>query len=175
MSVITSLAIRAKVDAAVKAYLAARVTAYGTSALTGVPIRTRLDVADGKKYMPIVIVETGDAPALEDLNTLYMCQTVVGHAALANEPTIATAAEKHAERTGLLTEWLADRTSFTLYINEGRQPWITPAPEPITPPVPQLRVYDIRLNAEDGEQASDPAGGHWLEALTYLIPAQIAD
>jgi hypothetical protein len=170
-----SLAIRVKVDDAVKAYLAARVAAYGTSALTGVPIRTRLDVNDGKKVMPIVVVETGDAPAFEDLNTLYMCQTVVGHAGLATDPTPAEAAAKHAERTGLLTEWLADRESFKAYINQGRQPWITPAPDPITLPVPQLHVSDILLNAEDGEQAPDPSGGHWLEALTYLIPAQIAD
>lgn len=175
MSVPDSLAIRAKVDAAVKAYLLARVAAYGQSALTGVAIRTRLDVADGKKYMPIVVIETASAPAFEELNTLYMCSTTVGLAALANYPTVAEAADLHAQRTGLLTEWLADRASFKAYINEGLQPWITPAPAPINLPVPQLHVSDILLNSEDGEQAADPAGGHWIEALSYLIPAQLTD
>lgn len=162
MSVSTSLAIRAKLDAATKAYLVARVAAAGACALTGVAIRTRLDVADGKKYMPIVIVETPDAPALEDLNTLYMCATTVGLAGLANYPDEASAASLHAERTGLLTEWLSDRAAFTAYVNT-------------TAPVPQLHVYDIRLNSEDGEQVSDPSGGHWIEALSYLIPAQLTD
>jgi hypothetical protein len=168
MSAATSLALRQKLEAAVRAYLLARVADAGTSALTGVSILLRQEVSDFR--LPRVICEATRAPAFEDMNELYMVEFLV---ALGTDAQEATASDRHTLRTGLLTEWLADRPSFLAFVNEGARPWVAPAPTPSGPPIPGLLAHDILLQDEQGEQVNQGAAGYWLEACAYLIPAQL--
>ncbi len=167
MSVAASLALRQKLESAVRAYLVARAADAGTTALTGVGIMLRQEVTDLK--LPRVICEATRAPAFEDMNELYMVDFMV---ALGTDALEASASDRHTLRTGLLTEWLADRAGFVAYINTGARPWVSPAPTPAIP-VPGLIVHDILLQDEQGEQVNIAAAGYWLEALAYLIPAQL--
>lgn len=149
-------ALRSKVETALVSYLAARVAAAGTTAMSGVSIRQRQEITPANKTLPLVVVEVVSAPAFEDMNELYMCDVMVALGGLATE---ADGATRHAQRTGLLTEWLADRAAFLAHVGGS------PAP------VPGLVCHDILLQEEQGEQT----GEHWLEALGYLVPAQLAD
>lgn len=170
------LAIRQKLEVATLAYLRARIAAAGPNALTYLVSRNQLlaraAVADVK--FPRVIAEALSAPAYEDMNELYMVSFGIYLATQGNESEDTgpgTPPEKHAARNGLLAEFLADREGFKAYVNTGAQPWLpTPPPAP-APPVPDLHVYDILLESEDGEQT----GNYWFEVLTYLVPCQLVD
>lgn len=171
-------ALPAKIELATKAYLAARIAAAAPSALDVVEIRTAQELASPNIKLPLVTVELVNAPTFDEDNTLYMSDLLVGLACLADKPAgpLTTAndpAQLFTARKGLLAEWLADREGFKAYINEGRRPWITPEPDPVDPPAAGLLVHDIRQQDERAEYTSSAAGGHWVGALSYLVPAQL--
>lgn len=172
-------ALPAKIETAVAAYLAARVTAAAPSDMDSVAIRTAQQLATSNIKLPLVPIEVVGAPTLEELNNFYMTDILVGLACLADRPggqpvtTATDPSQLFVARKGLLAEWLADRENFKAYINDGRQPWIDPEPAPIDPPAAGLVVYDIRQQDERVEYRGDGAGGHWLGALSCLVPAQL--
>lgn len=146
------LAIRQKTEAAVKAYLLARIAAAGPNALTGIDVTVRQEVT--KRHFPRVVIEAQRSPAMEEDYDVYLVDLMVALGTLATEEDSAT---RHAARAGLLTEWLADRDAFKAFVNA------------VTPPVPDLRVYDIIPQDEQAEQT----GEHWIDALSYSVPAQL--
>jgi hypothetical protein len=168
MSASTSLAIRQKIEAAVRAYLLARVASAGTTALTGVGIVLRQEVIDLR--LPRVLVEVLRAPVFEDMDELYMAELMV---AVATDAAATDAAAQHTLRVGLLSEWMADRASFLAYVATGARPWITPAPTPGGAPVEGLVVHSIFPQDEQGEQVQQAATGFWLDAVAYVVPAQL--
>lgn len=146
------LAIRQKVEAAVQAYLVARIAAAGATALTGVDLRLRQEVVN--RQFPRVVIEALRSPAMEEDYDVYMVDLMV---ALGTQATEKDSAARHAARAGLLAEWLADREAFKAFVHGA------------TPAVPDLRVYDIIPADEQAEQT----GEHWLDALSYTVPAQL--
>jgi hypothetical protein len=148
------LAIRQKLEAATKAYLVSR--APSGSYLESVDFRLRQKVTTQK--FPRVVIEALRAPAFEDMNELYMVDLRIYLGSHINETGTPDAAEKHAARTGSITEFLADREAFKTFCND-----------PVASGVSGLLVHDILLEDEEGEQT----GQHWIELLAYLVPCQL--
>lgn len=148
------LAIRQKLEAAVKAYLVSR--APSGAHLGNVDFRLRQEITALK--FPRVVIEALRAPAFEDMNDLYMVDLRVYLGSQVTETGTPSADEKHAARTGSITEFLADREAFKAFCND-----------PEASGVSGLLVHDILLEDEEGEQT----GNHWIELLAYLVPCQL--
>jgi hypothetical protein len=147
------LAIRQKLEAAARAYLEAKITADGTATMTALDVRLRQEVTQIK--FPRIVVEAMRAPAFEDMNELYM---VDFRAYLGTHTSERDSLQVHADRTGKIAEWFADRDAFVAFCNN-----------PEISGVVGLVVHDILLQDEEGEQT----GEHWIDLLNYLIPCQI--
>ncbi len=155
-----SLAIRSSLEAALLAYLTARVAAQGTCALTGVSLKPRQDT--GTRAFPRVVLDALRAPQSDEYDGLYLIEfhTYCGTAATeagATPALMATAPALQAARIGLLAEWLADKRRLLDFVNPG------------THGVTGLVIHDIYLSEESGDQTAD----HWLDELTHTIVCQL--
>jgi hypothetical protein len=152
-------AIRQKTEAAIRAYLAARVeAAEAATVLDDVEILLRQEITELR--FPRVIVEALRSPEDETAAGLYMVELQVLCGTQATEGT--TPATLHAQRTGLLAEWLADKASLLPALNP-------PTTGDDVRTVKGLYLYDIYLSVEEGEQT----GEHWIDRLSYTVVAAL--
>jgi hypothetical protein len=146
------LAIRQKTEAFFQAYLKSRILAVPGTFMDGVGIILRQQITT--RAFPRVVIEAARAPADENMNELYRVDLKIYLGTHSSEPD---AVNRHAIRTGLISEWMADRAAIKAFNTDAANP------------VSSLSVLDCLLEDEEGEQT----GEHWIEVLGYMVPAQI--